>query len=153
MANTYCQIYIQATFAVKYRDTKITTLFENDLHKVIGTLINNSGCKTILVNGVDDHIHCFFSLKPTVAISKLMQVVKSSSSRFVNENYVTYGRFEWQDGFGAFSYNHSQKENVFNYVKNQKSHHNTTTFLDEYKLLLDEFEIPYEHCYLFDDLR
>lgn len=152
MANTYCQIYIHAIFAVKYRDAMITPSFESKLHGVIGGLINQTGCKTYIVNGVENHVHCFFSLKPTVSISNLMQTVKSQSSRFVNENNLANGRFEWQDGYGAFSYNHSQRHNVWEYINNQKAHHHRTAFIDEYLGFLSDFEIPYERRYVYHDL-
>jgi REP element-mobilizing transposase RayT len=86
MANTYHQIYIQAVFAVKYRKAIIDKSWQNDLFGVIGNLINESGCKTLIVNGVEDHVHCFLGLKPTVTISELMKSVKAKSSKFINDN-------------------------------------------------------------------
>ena len=133
MANSYHQIYIQAVFAVKHREAIISPSFENNLYSVVSSLINESGCNTILVNGTENHIHCFFKLKPTIAISKLMQVVKSNSSRFINENSFTARRFEWQDGYGAFGYGHSQVSDVYQYIKNQKLHHQKILFIDEYQ--------------------
>lgn len=73
MANTYHQVYIQAVFAVKYREAVIEKSWRSELLGVIGNLINETGCKTIIVNGVEDHVHCFLGLKPTVSISELMK--------------------------------------------------------------------------------
>ncbi|RZJ48808.1 MAG: IS200/IS605 family transposase, partial [Flavobacterium sp.] len=104
MANTYYQIYIQAVFAVKYRDSLIAEEWRSKLFSVIGNLINETGCKTIIVNGVEDHVHCLIGLKPNIFISDLMKIVKAKSSKFVNDNQLSKSRFSWQEGYGAFSY-------------------------------------------------
>ena len=152
MANTYHQIYIQTVFPVKYRNSVIDKTWKEQLCAVMGNLINEDGCKTILVNGVEDHVHCFFGLKPSISVSDLMKNVKAKSSKWVNEQKLTKERFEWQDGFGAFSYGHSQINNVFQYIKNQEEHHRTKTFKEEYLKFLDIFEVPYEERYIFKDL-
>ena len=152
MANTYHQIYIQTVFPVKYRNSVIDKTWKEQLCAVMGNLINEDGCKTILVNGVEDHVHCFLGLKPSISVSDLMKNVKAKSSKWVNEQKLTKERFEWQDGFGAFSYGHSQINNVFQYIKNQEEHHRTKTFKEEYLKFLDIFEVPYEERYIFKDL-
>lgn len=86
MANTYHQVYIQAVFAVKYKEAVLHNEWRKDVFAVIGNIINETGCKTIIVNGVEDHVHCFFGLKPTVSISELMKTVKAKSSKFINDN-------------------------------------------------------------------
>ena len=152
MANTYHQIYIQTVFPVKYQNSVIDKTWKEQLCAVMGNLINEDGCKTMLVNGVEDHVHCFFGLKPSISVSDLMKNVKAKSSKWVNEQKLTKERFEWQDGFGAFSYGHSQINNVFQYIKNQEEHHRTKTFKEEYLKFLDIFEVPYEERYIFKDL-
>jgi putative transposase len=104
MANTYHKVYIQAIFAVKNREALITNDCQSKIFSVIGNLINETGCKTIIVNGVEDHVHCLLSLKPTISISELMRIVKGKSSRFINEHKLTNYKFEWQEGYGVFSY-------------------------------------------------
>jgi putative transposase len=94
MPNTYSQLYIQVVFAVKYRNAVIDKTWRADLMAVIGNLINETGCKTIIVNGVEDHVHCFFSLKPSISISDVMQSVKAKSSKWVNESRLMINRFE-----------------------------------------------------------
>nr|WP_244307413.1 IS200/IS605 family transposase [Flavobacterium fluviatile] len=94
MPNTYHQIYIQAFFAVKYREAVINKEWKSQLLGVIGNLINETGCKTIIVNGVEDHVHCFLGLKPTVTISELMKIVKAKSSKYINDHNLTNSRFE-----------------------------------------------------------
>lgn len=152
MANTYHQIYIQAVFAVKYREAVIEKAWKPDLLAVIGNLINEAGCKTILINGVEDHVHCFFGLKPTICIANVMQAAKAKSSKWVNESSLLKYRFEWQKGYGAFSYSHSHIDKVFRYIKNQEEHHKKATFKEEYTKLLKAFEVDYDENYIFEDL-
>src|SRR5665213_856013 len=116
MANTYHQVYIQAVFAVKYREAVIKKDWKPTLLGVIGKLINETGCKTIIVNGVEDHVHCFIGLKPVISISDLMQIVKAKSSKYINDHKIAEKRFEWQEGFGVFSYSHSHIDGVYKYI-------------------------------------
>lgn len=152
MPNTYSQIYIQAVFAVKYRKAVIDKKWRSELMAVLGNLINETGCKTIIVNGVEDHVHCFFSLKVNLSVSDVMKSVKAKSSKWINENNFLDHKFRWQRGFGAFSYNQSQVSNVYKYVENQEQHHHRETFREEYTKLLDAFEIEYDETYFFEDL-
>ncbi len=102
MANTYAQVIIHAVFAIKYRKSVLHTGWRENVFGVIGNLINECGCKTIIVNGVEDHVHCLFLLKPAIAISELMKIVKAKSSKFINDQGLTHQRFEWQVGYGVF---------------------------------------------------
>lgn len=152
MANTYHQIYLQTVFAVKYRNAIIEKTWQKDLFGVIGNLINETGCKTMIVNGVEDHVHCFFGLKPTVAVSELMKTVKAKSSKFINDHSLTPQRFEWQEGYGVFSYSQSQIDVVYKYIQNQEEHHKKYTFRVEYLDFLEKFKISYDEKYIFEDL-
>jgi REP element-mobilizing transposase RayT len=152
MANTYHQVYIQAVFAVKYRNAVIDKSWRPALLGVIGNLINETGCKTIIVNGVEDHIHCFVGLKPAVSISELMKTVKAKSSKYVNDNKLTKHRFEWQEGYGVFSYSQSHIDNVYQYIVNQEEHHKKQTFKVEYLDFLEKFKVAYDEQYIFEEL-
>jgi REP element-mobilizing transposase RayT len=152
MANTYHQVYIQVVFAVKYREAVIANEWKSKVFGVIGNLINETGCNTIIVNGVEDHVHCFLGLKPTISISELMKTVKAKSSKYINGHNLTKSRFEWQEGYGAFSYNHSQMDAVYKYIVNQEEHHKKQTLKDEYLEFLDKFEVPFDEKYIFEDL-
>jgi putative transposase len=153
MANTYHQIYIQTVFAVKYRAAVIDNKWKNDLFAVIGNLINDTGCKTIIVNGVQDHVHCFIGLKPVVSVSELMKTVKAKSSKYINDNKLTNERFEWQEGYGVFSYAQSQISSVYKYIQNQEEHHKKKTFKEEYLIFLEKFNVPYDEKYIFEELQ
>jgi putative transposase len=152
MANTYHQVYIQVVFAVKYREAVINDEWKSIVYSVIGNLINETGCKTIIVNGVEDHVHCFLGLKPTVSISELMKTVKAKSSKYINDHQLTKTRFEWQEGYGVFSYSHSHINSVYKYIENQEEHHKKQTFKKEYLEFLEKFEVPYDERYVFQDL-
>ncbi|MEX0719021.1 MAG: IS200/IS605 family transposase [Balneolaceae bacterium] len=151
MANTYHQVYLQTIFAVKYRKGMIQKEWKKELCAVIGNLINETGCKTIIVNGVEDHIHCFLGLKPSLAISDVMKSVKAKSSKWLNESGKLTHRFSWQSGFGCFSYSHSHINNVYQYIKNQEKHHEKLTFRDEYIKLLQNFEVDFNEEYIFTE--
>ena len=152
MANSYHQIYLQFVFAVKYRNAIIEKKWRSELFGVIGNLINESGCKNIIVNGVADHVHCFVGLKPVISVSELMRTVKSKSSKYINDGKLTPDRFEWQEGYGVFSYGQSQVDKVFTYIKNQEEHHKKQTFREEYIEFLKNFKIDYDEQYIFQEL-
>jgi putative transposase len=153
MANTYHQIYLQTVFAVKYRNAVLDKSWRGQLFGVIGNLINETNCKTIIVNGVADHVHCFLGLKPVVSISELMKSVKAKSSKYINDHKLITERFEWQEGYGVFSYRQNDLDIIYKYIQNQEEHHKTQTFRDEYLDLLKEFNVDYDEQYVFRDLE
>ena len=152
MANTYHQVYLQTVFAVKYRNAVIDKAWKGQLLGVLGNLINETSCKTIIVNGVEDHVHCFLGLRPVVSISELMKAVKAKSSKYINDHSLTRSRFEWQEGYGVFSYSQAQLDAVYKYIENQEEHHKKQKFLAEYLDLLKEFKVEYDEQYIFQDL-
>jgi REP element-mobilizing transposase RayT len=153
MANTYHQIYLHIIFAVKYREAVINQEWRSELFGVIGNLINENNGKTIIVNGVEDHVHCLISLKPVMSVSELMKAVKAKSSKYINDKSLTPNRFEWQEGYGVFSYSRSQIKGVYNYIENQEEHHSKQNFKDEYVGILQKFKVEYDDQYLFKDLE
>lgn len=132
----------------------IESQWKPDLQAVIGNLIYQSGCKTLIINGTSDHIHCFFGLKPSISVSELMKTVKAKSSKWINENNFLEHRFEWQSGYGSFSYSHSHMKSVFRYIKNQEEHHKRKklSFRDEYEILLSKFGVEFDKRYIFQEL-
>jgi REP element-mobilizing transposase RayT len=152
MANTYHQVYIHVIIVVKFREALLSEQIQQSVFGVIGNLINETGCKTIIVNGTEDHVHCFIGLKPVISISELMKTVKAKTSKYINDNNLTKHKFEWQDGYGVFSYSHSQLDVVYKYIQNQKEHHKKQTFREEYLEFLNKFNVPYDERYIFADL-
>lgn len=152
MADTYTQIYIQIVFAVKGRNNLISVKWKDELYKYITGIITNEGQKLIAVNGMPDHIHILIGLKPTIALSNLVRDIKANSSRFINDKQWIAGKFEWQQGFGAFSYSHSQLKNVITYIERQEEHHKTKTFREEYLEFLRLYNIEFKNEFIFDDV-
>jgi REP element-mobilizing transposase RayT len=150
MAGTYSQIYIQIVFAVKGRQNLLHKDWRDEVFKYMAGIIKNKGQKPIIINGVEDHVHIFVGLKPAMALSDLVRDVKNNSSNFINDHQWVNGRFCWPEGYGAFSYSHSQIENVYNYILNQEKHHARQPFKDEYLGLLKRYEIEYDGKYIFE---
>jgi putative transposase len=149
MANTYSQIYIQSVFIVQDRDCLFHKEWREDLYKYITGIVQNRGNKLIQIGGVADHIHLFVGLKPAESVADLMKWVKGDSSEWINENNFLKHKFQWQAGYGAFSYGHSQMNDVCKYIQNQETHHKKRTFMEEYYDFLEKFEVPYDERYVF----
>lgn len=149
MANTYTQIHLQTVFAVQDRLSLIKNEWKDELYKYITGIIQNNNHKVLQINGMPDHIHILFGLRPTQALSDLMKQVKQDSSKWINNREFVNGKFSWQSGFGAFSYSKSDVPNVIHYIKTQEEHHKIVTFQDEYLRLLKEFKIEFDERYIF----
>jgi REP element-mobilizing transposase RayT len=149
MPNTYTQLYIQFVFAVKNRDALIEQEWKDELHAYITGIFQQNKHKMLQINSVSDHIHIFVGLKPHQAISQLIQNVKTESSKFINERRLAKKRFEWQKGFGAFSYSQRDMKNVIRYIINQEAHHGEETFIHEYREYLNAYEIDWDEKYIF----
>jgi REP element-mobilizing transposase RayT len=149
MANTYSQIYIQTVFAVDGRLSLIQPAFKEELYKYMTGIVTNSRQKLIAINGMSDHVHILIGLKPAIALADLVRGIKADSSNFINKKKWVRGRFNWQEGYGAFSYGHSQLDTIISYIRNQERHHHRRTFKDEYLAWLKKFEIPFEEKYVF----
>lgn len=150
MTGTFTQIYIQVVFAVKNRDSLIKPEWEERLFQYITGIIKGKKQKMLAINGTLNHIHFFIGMKPSCCLSDLVREIKKSSNEFIKENSLSKFKFSWQEGYGAFSYNLSQVDNVIKYIMNQKKHHQKVTFKDEYIALLKIFEIEYDEKYLFE---
>jgi REP element-mobilizing transposase RayT len=150
MAHTFSQIYIQAVFAVSFRQSLIRPDFKDELEKYITGIIRKKGQKLIAINCMPDHAHLLIGFKPSIAPSDLVRDVKSASTDFINRKRWIRGRFNWQEGFGAFSYSHSQLDSVIRYIRNQEMHHAKKSFKSEYLTLLRKFDISFEDEYLFE---
>ncbi len=153
MSNTYTQLHIQIVFAVKYRKHQINQLWKTELYKYISGIIEHQQHKILCINGMPDHIHILIGLRPNKALSDLVRDIKRSSSLWINENHKVQGRFEWQEGFGAFSYSKSHVPNVIKYIENQEEHHRQQTFLEEYKSFLEKFEVDFDERFIFKELE
>lgn len=153
MADTYSQIYIQVVFAVKGRANLIPVDKKDELYKYITGIVSNEGQKLLAINGMPDHIHILIGLKPNKSLSDLVRDIKANSSRFINEKKWQPGKFEWQKGFGAFSYGHSQLTRIIRYIENQENHHRKLSFQEEYSQFLNLYNIPFNPNYTFPEIK
>lgn len=149
MANTYTQIYVDVVFAVEGRQSIIPREKKEELHQYITGIVTRQKQKLIAINSMPDHIHILIGLKPDMALSDLVGSIKTGSTNHINRNRWVVGRFSWQEGFGAFSYSHSQLGTVIRYIQNQEKHHAKQSFHDEYQTLLDRFDVPHDERYIF----
>ena len=150
MPNTYSQIYIQIVFAVKGRQNLIPKQHREELHKFITGIVQNREQKMLSIFCMPDHTHILAGLKPSISISDLVRDIKAGSSKFINDHHWLKEKFNWQEGFGAFSYSKSQIDHVIKYILNQEEHHKKVSFKEEYFEFLKEFQIEYDEKYLFE---
>ncbi|NEW84403.1 MAG: IS200/IS605 family transposase [Mariniphaga sp.] len=153
MSNTYTQIHIHAVFAVQNRMSLITKLWEERLYQYITGIIQHKGHKLLAINGMPDHVHVLFGMRPSQSLSDLMKEIKGDSSRWINVNRFVNGKFSWQEGFGGFSYSKSQVSAVADYIEKQEEHHKTKTFIAEYRKILTDFGIDYDEQYIFKPIE
>src|SRR5438876_514111 len=149
MANTYSQIYIQTVYTVEGRLSLIQPEFKEHLYKIHHRHRHEPGPKTDLNHGMSDHLHILIGLRPAMALADLVREIKADSSNFINRNKWVHGRFSWQEGYGAFSYGHSQLDTIIRYIQNQEQHHKRSSFKNEYLTLLRKFDIAFEDKYVF----
>jgi putative transposase len=150
MANTFTQIYIHVVFSVKQRVSLIRQDWREELHKYITGIIQNQGNKLLAINSMLDHIHILIGMKPDASLSELVRDLKANSSKWINEKKFLRTKFFWQEGYGAFSYSHSQLDKVIHYITDQQEHHKKRTFKEEYISFLKKYDVPYDPKYVFD---
>jgi REP element-mobilizing transposase RayT len=147
---TFTQLHVQLVFAVRYREHLLGNIYRKEIFSYISGIVSNIGHKSLIINGYSDHVHIFLGLNPSVSISDTVSVIKKSSGHFINEKKWFAGKFQRQDGYGAFSYGKSQVPDIYNYILNQEDHHKKQTFRNEYTEVLKNEEINFNKMYLFD---
>jgi len=147
---TFTQMYIHLVFAVQNRDNILTKNIRPAIIEYISGIVRDLKHKSIIVNGVQDHVHILLGLNPSKSISDTVHDIKRGSSLFINSKRLVHGRFSWQEGYGAFTYSRSQIEDVYNYILNQEIHHRKKSFREEYLSILDKYDVDYDPRYLFE---
>ncbi len=150
MANTYSQIYIQIIFAVQGRRNLVPKQHREEIHKYITGIVQKRKHKMLAIFCMPDHLHLLAGIQPYMAISDLVRDVKAGSSTFINDRRLISTKFNWQEGYGAFSYSKNQIDRVIKYILCQEAHHTEKTFHEEYIGFLEEFDIPYDEKYLYE---
>ncbi len=150
MANTYTQLNIQIVFSVKGRENFLLQSFRPQLFEYISGVLRKLEQYPLCVGGYKDHVHAFFELNPKTALSEIAGKIKSNSSKWINDNKFVPEKFQWQTGYGGFSYSKSQRDNVIQYILNQENHHKQKSFKEEYLNLLRNFDIEFANEYVFE---
>ncbi len=147
--DTYTQLHYHVIFAVKYRHGLLAPDWRQDLFGYMAAIITHHGHTPLLVNGVEDHVHLAFGMRPTQALSDVVKDIKQGATRWLNDSGRPLGRFAWQEGYGAFTHSRSQLPDLLRYIENQEAHHQRQTFAIEYVRMLDGYGIAYDARYLF----
>ncbi|HKK67464.1 MAG TPA: IS200/IS605 family transposase [Bacteroidales bacterium] len=149
MPDTYTQINIHVVFVVSKRENVLLPHFKTRLCEYLHGILKKHKHFPLAVNGYYDHVHVFFEMNPSQALSDIVRDLKSVSSKWINDNKFLPGNFRWQDGYGGFSYSRSQRDGVIKYIMSQEEHHRKITFREEYLKMLKSFDIAFKEQYLF----
>ena len=150
MGQSLVKNYLHIVFSTKYRQKIIHPPYEEELHAYLGGICKELGCTPIIVGGYTDHIHILCMLSKKIALMKLLEELKSHSSKWIKTKDKSLKNFYWQEGYGAFSVKPSEVESVIQYISNQKEHHRKKTFQDEYRDFLEQYEVEYNERYIWD---
>ena len=147
---TFTQLYVQLVFAVRNREAALNRNIRKRVFEYMSGIVTEMNHKSIIINGVSDHVHVFIGLNPSKSISDTIHDIKRSTTLFINKEKLSIGKFSWQEGYGGFTYSRSQLDDVYKYILNQEKHHEKITFKQEYIKFLKKFEIDYDEKFLFD---
>ncbi|MEX2138851.1 MAG: IS200/IS605 family transposase [Pirellulales bacterium] len=150
MANTYTALHYQFVFSTKNRQPWITPDIEERIWEYLGGIARTNKMNPVRTGGIDDHIHILLGAPPTIAPSKIAQLIKGGSSAWIHDTFPQLREFGWQDGYGAFTVSKSLIPDVTEYIRNQREHHRVRTFKEEYRTLLERHEIEYDERYIWD---
>ena len=146
--STHVQIYWQIVFSTKYREPVLIKENREKLYKYIWGILKNKDCVLYRINRIEDHIHIFTHIHPSIAVADLVKDIKRATNKYIKNNGIFPDFTEWQKGYGAFTYSVREKDMIINYVKNQEKHHKTISFIDEYKQLLKDNDVDFDEKYL-----
>jgi REP element-mobilizing transposase RayT len=150
MANTCTQLNVQTVFAVKGRENILSLNTRICLFEYFSGILTNIKQYPLAVNGYRDHVHIFFELNPGTSLSDVLEIIKTNSSKWINQNKFVLGKFEWQRGYSGFTYSKSQRNNVIQYIMNQENHHKSKSFKEEYLDMLKKCDMKYDERYIFE---
>ena len=150
MGQSLVQNYLHITFSTKLRQTLINDSIESELHNYLGGICKTLECQPIKVGGYTDHIHILCMLSKKIALMKLIEDIKSGSSKWIKTQGKDFSNFYWQEGYGAFSVNPTETETVCKYISNQHEHHRKITFQEEYRAFLKKYHVEYDERYVWD---
>ena len=150
MGQSLVKNYIHIIFSTKNRVQSITTNIEAELFSYLGGICKNLECSPIQIGGYTDHVHVLCLLSKKIALMKLIEELKSPSSKWIKTKGAEFEHFYWQNGYGAFSVNPSEINIVADYIIRQKEHHAKITFQEEYRDFLKKYNVEYDEQYILD---
>lgn len=150
MGQSLVKNYVHIVFSTKYRQPLIRPPYEEELHSYMGGICKNLECSPIIVGGYTDHVHILCRLSQKIPLMKLLEEVKSHSSKWIKTRHSSLKDFYWQNGYGAFSVNPAEVDKVVNYIANQHAHHERKTFQQEYRSILRKYEMEFDERYVWD---
>ncbi len=150
MPQSFGAMFVHAIFSTKLREPTILDPWREELFRVLGGLVNQSGSQSLIVGGVADHVHLLFRLSRTLAIADAMAGVKKASSAWVNQRPDVVAKFQWQAGYGTFSVSDDHLDAVREYIRRQPEHHQRQTFQDEYREWLTRYKEEWDERYVWD---
>jgi REP element-mobilizing transposase RayT len=150
MAQSLARVHLHLIFSTKNRQALLLENIRLDLHAYMATVLNHLGCRALLINSMDDHVHLLFDLGRTVSISAAVEEVKKSSSKWMKTKGELFSQFAWQAGYGAFAVSESNVAEVRAYIANQTEHHRQRSFQEEYRSFLERHGLAYDERYVWD---
>ncbi len=150
MANTYTSLHYHLVFSTRNRERWLSPEIEDRIWSYLAGIVRENRLKPIQIGGVDDHVHLLLGSPPTLAPSRIAQLIKGASSTWIHRNFNGMDRFAWQDGYGAFTVSRSSLDHVVDYIQNQREHHRLRSFQEEYLALLHKHGVEYDERYLWD---
>ena len=150
MPQSLSRILIHLVFSTKGRERFLTSAIQTELHPYLAGTLDNMECPSLQVGGAEDHIHLLFGLSRTRTVAEVVEKVKTSSSKWIKSKGVEFAQFHWQSGYGAFSVSQSHADAVIAYIRNQAQHHQTVTFQEEYRRLLERYKVDFDERYVWD---
>jgi len=150
MPQSLSRILIHLVFSAKNREPILTPAIQTELHPCLAGILNYIGCPPLQIGGMEDHVHLFFALSRTQTIAEVVETVKTSSSKWIKTKAAAFTEFHWQSGYAAFSISQSDGDMVVTYIRNQAHHHRRMTFQDEYRRLLDRYQVGFDEKYMWD---
>ena len=150
MPQSLSRILVHLVFSTKERARLLSPATQNELHPYLAVVLRDNGCPALQVGGVDDHVHLLFGLSRTLSIGQVVEIVKTSSSKWLKTKGPELAEFHWQGGYGAFSVSQSNADEVVRYIQSQETHHRTQTFQEEFRKFLERYQVAYDERYVWD---
>ena len=150
MPQSLARILVHLIFSTKDRAPILTPAIRAEMHPYLAVVLRENDCPSLRVGGVEDHVHLFLGLSRTLTVAKVVETVKTSSSKWIKTKGPEFAPFHWQAGYGAFSVSQSDADAVVRYIESQEEHHRRTTFQDEYRKFLERYQVAYDERYVWD---